>query len=277
MKYHTRNINYYDFGYNTTQITGRLVTNNFLIDGGSVTYADATVQNSAFTNTLKTNVENMKYNTRNVIYYDDGFDTTQIGGRIVTNNLRLYNGNIGFSDGTFQNSAFTNELQTLLQTLSRKKIYCAKTFDNSFVSSSYTLNKEFNNNITFDTTTMTYNPIYLNEGGITSGNQLLRQSRFLVRINFKIVGIKWYLKFLVGCRTYLPHASDYYEGLTVRNTGVELAASSTNEPNFNITHTYIYDHNIPQPVYIEMYFNHRYASALTGTIDATGIIELIEL
>jgi hypothetical protein len=113
MKYHTRNINYYDFGYNTTQITGRLVTNNFLIDGGSVTYSDATVQNSAFTNTLKTNVENMKSNTRNVIYYNDGFDTTQIGGRIVTNNLRLYNGNIGFSDGTFQNSAFTNELNSL--------------------------------------------------------------------------------------------------------------------------------------------------------------------
>jgi microcystin-dependent protein len=57
-------------------------------------------------------VANLKSNCRNVIYYNDGFDTTQIGGRIVTNNLRLYEGNLGFSDGTLQYSAFTNEYKT---------------------------------------------------------------------------------------------------------------------------------------------------------------------
>jgi hypothetical protein len=49
-------------------------------------YADGTTQVSAFTTTDKTNLENKKYNTQNVIYFNNEFNpnTTQIGGRIVT-------------------------------------------------------------------------------------------------------------------------------------------------------------------------------------------------
>jgi microcystin-dependent protein len=109
-----RNIQYIDDGLNTTQIGGRITTNNIRIWEGNMIYADGSTQVSAFTTTDKTNLENMKYNTQNVIYFNNEFNlnTTQIGGRIVTNNLRLYEGNLGFSDGTIQNTAFTNEYKT---------------------------------------------------------------------------------------------------------------------------------------------------------------------
>jgi microcystin-dependent protein len=115
----TRNMLYFDDGFNTTQIGGRITTNNIRLYEGNMVYADGTTQVSAFTSTDKTNLENIKYNTQNVIYFNNEFNlnTTQIGGRIVTNNLRLYEGNLGFSDGTIQYSAFTNEYKTKVDSL----------------------------------------------------------------------------------------------------------------------------------------------------------------
>ena len=86
-------------------------------------FADATTQSTAFTSALKTNLTNLTSNCRNVIYYDDGFNTTQIGGQIVTNYLRLYDGNIIFADATTQSTAFTDAKNTMLNTVNGKTSY----------------------------------------------------------------------------------------------------------------------------------------------------------
>jgi microcystin-dependent protein len=105
-----RNITYFQEG-NATHILGRIVTNNIGLHDGNISYSDGTLQESAFTGAMKTNLTNLTSNCRNIIYIDDGLNTTQIGGRIVTNNFRLYNGTIIFSDGTEQSTAFTNSLK----------------------------------------------------------------------------------------------------------------------------------------------------------------------
>jgi microcystin-dependent protein len=107
-----RNVIYFPEG-DITQIGGRIVTNYISLYNGNILYSDGTLQDSAFTSVLKTNLTNLTSNCRNVIYYDNEFnvDTTQIGGRIVTNNLRLYNGSVVFSDGSTQETAFTNDLK----------------------------------------------------------------------------------------------------------------------------------------------------------------------
>jgi microcystin-dependent protein len=104
-----RNIIYLNDGLDTTQIGGRIVTNYFRLYNGNIIFSDATTQESAFTNLIKTNVTNLTSNCRNIIYLNDELNTTQIGGRIVTNNLRLYNGSIIFSDGSEQSTAFSNQ------------------------------------------------------------------------------------------------------------------------------------------------------------------------
>jgi hypothetical protein len=105
-----RNIIYIPEG-DITQCGGRIVTNYISLYNGNILYSDGTLQESAFTSVLKTNLTNLTSNCRNVIYYDNEFnvDTTQIGGRIVTNNLRIYNGSVVFSDGSSQETAFTND------------------------------------------------------------------------------------------------------------------------------------------------------------------------
>lgn len=98
-----------------TTINGQTSTNIVNLFGDGITgrqlkfYDGSTpsVQTSAFTETHKTDLNNIKNNTQKIFYHDtiEAPNTTEINGSIATNNIRLYEGNLTFSDGTVQTTA----------------------------------------------------------------------------------------------------------------------------------------------------------------------------
>lgn len=105
--------------YNIAEIYDTDKTN---IITDKITFADTTEQMTSFTNTIKNEFDEIKSDTRNITYVDTEIDpnTTVIQGRLHTNSIKLYLGNIVFTDNSIQSIAFTDAKNTLLNTLNTK-------------------------------------------------------------------------------------------------------------------------------------------------------------
>jgi hypothetical protein len=255
-----------------TVISGHLDTNFITLwDGfgfsGYIRYPDGTQQQSAFTNTLKTNVENMKYNTRNVIYYDDGFDTTQIGGRIVTNNLRLYNGNLGFSDGTIQTTAYVPPIKFYQYFTFNARIILS--FDTAFQN-----NAEYEGLRESSLFASMVDEKWHDTGHINQHHSIIKPGRYLVQVKMEFTALKWYRRALFYLRWEKQDVGLLYN---TKKTGVILDSSSTNESKLFIDHNHVFEVPDTAGYTFKLCTDYWFATALTGTTTIDGSFVVTEL
>jgi hypothetical protein len=262
-------------------------------------------------------LNNISGRIRNIQYIDDGLNTTQIGGRITTNNIRLWDGNIIYADGSTQVSAFTtldrNKLQSLtinnglipsntigtgiisdsefnclnnctyniqnaLNSLNIPKMSQTFTLDSNLIlqngNTIFATNTEYRGNVTIDMRSLSgFDSQWQNNGIMNNNNEFIKLGVYLINVRATVLNLKWYKKFLL--KFFDVYYPNYNNGLIPQ--GIELISSSSNELNKYFTTTHVMRVTNTQYTYFNLRFEYWFASEVTGNSQLDMEIQITEL